>query len=190
MNTPLKLVLVTALASALALLAGCSKPSESTGAPAPRTSVGTEIDDSVITTSVKTALLSDPDIKSFDLKVDTHKGVVQLSGFVDNAAQVERAITVVRGVSGVTDVENKVSFKGVETTVGNKVDDSVVTTRVKAALLADASVKSLDIAVVTRKGEVQLSGFVDHHGQDRRTNAIARATPGVSHVINDMSVKK
>lgn len=190
MNTPLKSILTAALAGALALLVGCSKPSESTGAPAPSTSVGTEIDDSVITTSVKTALLSDPDIKSFDLKVETRKGMVQLSGFVDSQAQVDRAITTVRGVSGVKDIENKVSFKGVETTVGNKIDDSVITTQVKAALLADPGVKSLDIAVVTRKGEVQLSGFVDNPGQATRSIEIARAVPGVSQVINDMSVKK
>lgn len=53
MKTRLNPILAITLASALALLVGCSKPSESTGAPAPGTSIGSEIDDSVITASVK-----------------------------------------------------------------------------------------------------------------------------------------
>jgi len=53
MKTRLNPILAITLASALALLVGCSEPSESTGAPAPSTSIGSEIDDSVITASVK-----------------------------------------------------------------------------------------------------------------------------------------
>jgi hyperosmotically inducible protein len=191
MKTKAAYLVVATLTSALVVLtAGCSKPSEATGAPAPSTSVGTEIDDSVITTSVKTALLSDPNIKSFDLKVETRKGVVQLSGFVENQAQVERAMVIARQVPGVTDIESKVDLKGKPTTVGNKIDDSVVTTQVRTALLADPSVKSFDIAVVTRKGEVQLSGFVDNPGQIERAIGIARVIEGVQQVNNEMSVKK
>ena len=192
MNTQLKLLtVITALAGVTALgLTGCGKVSEATGAAPPSTSVGTEIDDSVITARARAALLSDPDIKSLDLKVDTHKGVVQLSGFVNNPAQIDRAMLVVRAVAGVTDVENKVDMKGTATTVGNKVDDSVVTTAVKAALLADARIKSIDIAVVTRKGEVQLSGFVDNQGQIDTAIELARAIDGVRSVNNEMTVKK
>lgn len=191
MKTKAAYVVAATLAGALVVLtAGCSKPSEATGTPAPSTSVGTEIDDSVITTSVKTALLSDPNIKSFDLKVETRKGVVQLSGFVENQAQVERAMVIAREVPGVTDIESKVDLKGKPTTVGNKIDDSVVTTQVRTALLADPGVKSFDIAVVTRKGEVQLSGFVDNPGQIERAIGIARVIEGVQQVNNEMSVKK
>jgi hyperosmotically inducible protein len=57
-------------------------------------------------------------------------------------------------------------------------------------LVADASVKSLDIAVVTRKGEVQLSGFVDNQGQIDRAVQVARAVEGVHGVSNQMSLKK
>lgn len=191
MKTKAAYLVVATLTSALAVLtAGCGKPSDATGAPAPSTSVGTEIDDSVITTSVKTALLSDPNIKSFDLKVETRKGVVQLSGFVENQAQAERAMVIARQIPGVTDIESKVDLKGRPTTVGNKIDDSVVTTQVRTALLADPGVKSFDIAVVTRKGEVQLSGFVDNPGQIERAIGIARVIEGVQQVNNEMSVKK
>jgi hyperosmotically inducible protein len=97
---------------------------------------------------------------------------------------------VARGVSGVTNIDNKMSLKGAATTVGNKIDDGIVTARVKAALLADANVKSLDIAVVTRNGEVQLSGFVDNQSQIEHVLAVARGIEGVSSVSNEMSLKK
>ncbi len=185
------LVVSTTLGGAMAmLLVGCNPPPDATGASHPKTTVGTEIDDSVITTSIKSALLADPDIKSFDFKVETRKGEVQLSGFVDNQTQVDRAIAVTRGVSGVKDIDNKLTLKGAPTTVGNKLDDGIVTTRVKSTLLADAYVKSLDIAVVTRNGEVQLSGFVDNQMQIDRAIEVARGVVGVSNVINEMSIKK
>jgi hyperosmotically inducible protein len=144
----------------------------------------------VVTARVKSALLADPNVKSFGFKVETRKGEVQLSGFVDSQTQIDRAIAVTRGVAGVKNIENKVSLKGAAATVGNKVDDGIVTTKVKAALLADANVKSFDIAVVTRKGEVQLSGFVDNQSQIDRAIEVASGIEGVRSVSNEMSIKK
>lgn len=183
-------MLVTVLAGLLTLaVAGCNKAPDTSGPPAPGTTIGTEIDDSVVTTNVKSALLSDPDIKSFDLKVETRKGNVQLSGFVDNQTQVDRATAVARGIAGVLSVQDSVTLKTATTSVGNKVDDSILTTRVKTALLADISIKSFDIAVVTRNGAVQLSGFVNNQGQIDNAVALAKSTEGVSSVVNEMSVK-
>ena len=182
---------LTTLAGLMTIfIAGCNQRQDATGTPPPATTVGTELDDSVVTARVKSALLADPDVKSFDLKVQTRKGEVQLSGFVDNQTRIDRAIVVTRGVAGVKSIENNVSLKGAATTVGNKVDDGIVTTKVKAALLADANVKSFDIAVVTRKGEVQLSGFVDNQGQIDRAIEAARDIEGVRSVSNEMSIKK
>ncbi len=184
-------VLNATLAGVMAILvAGCNKPQEAAGTPRPVTTVGTAIDDSVVTGRVKSALLADADVKSADFQVETRKGLVQLSGFVDNQAQIDRAMAVTRTVAGVKDIENNASVKGAATTLGNKVDDGIVTTRVKAALLADASVRSLDISVVTRKGEVQLSGFVDNLNQIDRAVEVARDVEGARSVSNEMSVKK
>ncbi len=178
-------------AAVLALsVAGCTKPADVTTTPAPSTSVGTAIDDSVLTTKVKSVLLSDPDVKSFDIKTETRKGEVQLSGFVDNQAQIDRAVALVRAIEGVSGVDNKVALKGAATTIGNKVDDGIVTAQVRAALLADEKVKSSDIGVVTRKGEVQLSGFVDSQSQMDRATLVAGGIAGVSRVANEMSIKK
>jgi hyperosmotically inducible protein len=180
-----------AVAAAFSLLAaGCNQPVEPQAAAPAKTSVGTEIDDTVVTTRVKSALLADPDIKSFDLKVETRKGLVQLSGFVDNADQMMRAIATARAVQGVTGVENNVALKAGGTTLGNTVDDGLITTKVKSALLADPGIKSTDIAVETRNGVVQLSGFVDSQSQIDQAIAIAGKLEGVASVGNEMSIKK
>lgn len=191
MISRLGLLAVSASLTGMLFITGCNKPPEAPAStPPPSTTVGTEIDDTVVTTRVKSALLADPDVKAFDLKVETRKGEVQLSGFVDNQMQIDRAIAVTRSVTGVKNVENKVSLKGAATTAGDQVDDSVITAKVKSALLADASIKSLDIAVVTRKGEVQLSGFVNNQSQIDRAIEVARGTENVRSVGNEMSIKK
>jgi hyperosmotically inducible protein len=192
MNTRPKLfVLSAALTGAMTIfIAGCEKPPQTTATPVATTTVGTELDDTVVTTRVKAALVKDPDVKGFDFKVETRKGEVQLSGFVESQAQVDHAIAVTRAVEGVKGIDNKVSLKGAATTVGNQVDDGIVTAKVKTALLADASVKSLDVAVVTRKGEVQLSGFVDNQGQIDHAIEVVRGIAGVRSVANEMSIKK
>lgn len=185
------LLLSTALAGLMTgFVAGCNKSPEVGGTATPVTTVGTEIDDSIVTASVKSALLADSDIKGFDFKVETRKGEVQLSGFVDKQSQIDLAVTVASGVTGVKSVKNNVGLMSAAPTVGGKVDDSILTTRVKAALLADPSIKSLDIGVLTRQGEVQLSGFVDNQSQIDRALEIARSIAGVGSVSNEMNRKK
>ena len=192
---PRVIVKVILSGAALILVSGCDtqKTESSVMAPAAKsvtTSVGTEIDDGVVTAKVKSALLADPDVKSFDLKVETRKGEVMLSGFVGNLAQAERAIVVARGVEGVKVVTNKMDLKDGAATVGNTVDDGIITAKIKAALLTDPNIKSLDIAVVTSKGEAQLSGFVNNQNQIDRATELARAVDGVKAVSSVMSIKK
>ena len=79
--------------------------------PPPPITVGTQLDDTVLTASVKSALIADPSVKSFDFKVQTRKGEVQLSGFADNAGQIQRATELARGVPGVKTVINDMMIK-------------------------------------------------------------------------------
>ena len=74
-------------------------------------STGQYVDDTGITTRVKTALLKDDAVKSFEIKVETVKGVVQLSGFVDNSDQKSAAARDAASVSGVSDVHNSLIVK-------------------------------------------------------------------------------
>ena len=180
---------LTALAAGL--VAGCSKtPDTAAAAPPAAITMGTQLDDAVITASVKSALLADPAIKSFDLQVETRKGTVLLSGFVDSQAQIDQAQAITRAVSGVSQVENSVTLKGSSSTAGNMVDDTAVTGRIKTALLADADIKSFDIGVVTYKGEVQLTGFVNNQGQIDQAAKIARAAEGATGIKNELRIKQ
>jgi hyperosmotically inducible protein len=194
----LRLATATLLGITAAYMVGCSKPVESTITPANTapiapvagTTIGTDIDDAMLTTHVKAALLDNVDVKSFDLKVETRKGEVMLSGFVDNQTQIDNALAIARAVPGVVSVINSVNLKGAPTTLGTKIDDAVITTQVKAALIADDNIKGADISAVTRDGVVQLSGFVNNQGQVDRALEVAHSIEGVSRVSNELSLKK
>ncbi|MFZ6766365.1 BON domain-containing protein [Undibacterium sp. Di26W] len=184
-----KYILPAISVSLLLTLMACNKGADTNG-PNAATTIGVEIDDSVITTKVKTALMADDTVKSMDVKIETRKGEVLLSGFADNQAQIDRSVVVAMTIQGVKKVDNKMSLKEGVQTVGNKIDDSVITTGVKAALLSDAQMKSMDVSVVTRKGEVQLSGFVDSDTQSQRAISIAKGVSGVTSVVNNLAIKK
>lgn len=154
------------------------------------TTVGTVLDDTVVTTRVKSALLADADTKGFEISVETRKGMVLLGGFVDNPLQVSRAMSLTSAVEGVKGVENGMTLKEGDATVGNQLDDGITTTRVKSALLADATVKSAEISVITRKGEVQLSGFIDSQARIDRAIAVTQGVQGVTSVTNKMELKR
>lgn len=190
-SRPHTILLSTALAALTTLtLAGCGKPPEAQTPPAPDITVGTQVDDAVITSGIKSALVADPLVKGFDLQVETRKGVVQLSGFVDSQAQIDQAVALARSVVGVTEIENSVSLKGAPSTAGTKLDDAAVTGRVKTALLADPDIKSFDISVLTFKGVVQLTGFVNSQAQINQATQIAAATEGTSSVKNELLIKQ
>jgi hyperosmotically inducible protein len=90
-------------------------PSDPTRLPGPAEATGRQVgeafDDATITTKVKSALLQAPDVKGLDVKVETDKSVVQLSGFVANQAQIDKAVELAKGVQGVREVQNKMSVK-------------------------------------------------------------------------------
>ena len=72
---------------------------------------------------------------------------------------------------------------------GEYIDDSVITTKVKAAVFAEPNLKSSEINVETFKGVVQLSGFVAESADIQRAVDVARSVKGVTSVKNDMRVK-
>jgi osmotically-inducible protein OsmY len=72
---------------------------------------------------------------------------------------------------------------------GEYVDDSAITAKVKAAILKDPALKTLQISVTTYKGVVQLSGFVDSKEMVDRAGELAGQASGVRNVKNDLIVK-
>jgi osmotically-inducible protein OsmY len=74
-------------------------------------STGEYVDDSVITTKVKSLLAADDFLKSFKISVETYKGTVQLSGFVNSQQAVDKASEIARSVKGVKSVKNDLVVK-------------------------------------------------------------------------------
>lgn len=72
---------------------------------------------------------------------------------------------------------------------GEYIDDSAITTKVKAKLVEDKQTSALSIKVVTYKGVVQLSGFAKSEGERKRAEELAESVPGVKSVRNDIIVK-
>jgi osmotically-inducible protein OsmY len=88
----------------LLIVAGCASSPKHEG-------MGEYVDDSVLTTKVKAAILDEPTLSSAEINVETFKGEVQLSGFVNSRADISKAIEVARTVSGVRIVKNDMRLK-------------------------------------------------------------------------------
>ena len=97
-------VSVLVAAVALTTLAGCASTQK-------HESTGQYMDDTAITTKVKSAILQEPTLKSAEINVETFKGRVQLSGFVSDRASIDRAVHVAQAVPGVSSVTNDMRVK-------------------------------------------------------------------------------
>jgi hyperosmotically inducible protein len=86
-------------AAIMVVLAGCA-------GNATERSTGQYVDDKTISTKVKTALINDEQVKARNIDVETYKGVVALSGFVDSSSEADRAVTLAQKVEGVQSVKN------------------------------------------------------------------------------------
>jgi osmotically-inducible protein OsmY len=92
------------LALCMLALVGCAATPQ-------KASTGQIIDDTVITTKVKAAIFEEPSLKSLQISVETYKGIVQLSGFVNASAVSLKAAEVARKVEGVQGVRNSLVVK-------------------------------------------------------------------------------
>lgn len=148
------------------------------------------MDDSGITAKAKAALVDDDAIKSTDISVKTHSGVVTLSGFVTSQDQAEKAVAVVQKIEGVKSVSDKLHVRDSKSSsVKGYAGDAATTSEIKAKLLADDIVPSRNVKVETTDGVVQLSGHVATQAQSDRAESIAKAIEGVKSVKNDLTVK-
>ena len=99
-----KLLSALFVAVSLVSVVGCASTPQKEG-------TGEYIDDTAITTKVKAAIFNEPTLKSAEINVETFKGVVQLSGFVNSRADIDKAVGVTRAVSGVKSVKNDMRLK-------------------------------------------------------------------------------
>jgi len=104
MHTTSRLLRALGVALVASALAACA------GSPT-KESTGELIDDTVITTKVKSKLVGDKEVSALEVQVETFKGTVQLSGFVGSDRERQRAAELARSVDGVTEVRNDLQLK-------------------------------------------------------------------------------
>jgi hyperosmotically inducible protein len=174
--------LVALIASGTLLMAACS-------ATRTQRAPGEQVDDAALLTKVKSALVADPVTEAGEINVDVNRGVVKLAGFVDTAKEKEKAGQVARNVSGVQSVQNDLTVKKGSESTGEVIDDSILTAKVKAALIESPDTKAHQINVETKEGVVSLSGFVDNAAAKSAATNVAKSVTGVKDVKNELSVK-
>jgi hyperosmotically inducible protein len=151
-------------------------------------SVGTQLDDAVITAKVKAKLIEDPITKARKIDVDTVNGVVTLTGLVDSEEEIKRAIQIASSVTGVKKVVNNLRVG--QRSFTQYLSDKEITARIKAKLIADPEVKALSIDVDTVNRVVTLTGVVESEDQKERAVSHAKSVPGVKSVVVNLQVKK
>jgi hyperosmotically inducible periplasmic protein len=97
---------VLGVASPMLISACSSTPTKESG--------GQYVDDSTITTKVKSDFVLDKTVNATDIKVETFKGTVQLSGFANSQAEINRAVQIARNVAGVQSVKNDIQLKAAQ----------------------------------------------------------------------------
>jgi hyperosmotically inducible protein len=179
-------------------------------------STGTYLSDTEITTAVKSKLLADKRVSSSRIHVETNDGVVALTGAVDTAAERTRATYVARHTRGVRRVEDHLTIgrhesngltdrsdegvkgtsgrverdsEGAARTTGRYFDDAGITSAVKAKLIGDREVHSMDVHVETDNRVVTLTGSVRSEAERANAVRLARDTSGVKSVVDKLTVK-
>lgn len=104
MKSMYKAVAVGVMTAVLGISAGCAGTRNNKSA-------GEYVDDAVITSKVKSKLIEDQALKAFQIDVETFRGDVLLSGFVDNSEQISKAVEVAKSVNGVKAVKNSLIVK-------------------------------------------------------------------------------
>lgn len=153
-------------------------------------SVGEKLDDTVITTQVKMALLLHRSTSTFRTEVSTTNGIVVINGSVENSAEKELITKLVEDIQGVKSVENKMTIAKEKTsTVGEKLDDSVITAKVKMALVIHRSTGVLRTSVTTNDAVVAVSGKALNIAEKELVSKVIEDVDGVKSVINEMNIE-
>ena len=109
----MKITKLFALLLPVALIVGCVATDTKSGTETTaQRSTGEVIDDAVITTKVKSALLADPDVNAFKINVDTSQGKVVLKGEIKTLVLRKKAESIAKEVNGVRSVDNQLVITG------------------------------------------------------------------------------
>ena len=163
-------------------ISGCAGTQKSGENP-----VGRMIDDSTITTRINHEMVKDDIVKARQIDIDTIGGHVTLTGAVTTREESARASQIAHRVPGVKSVSNNIQIG--ERSFGIIWDDNVISNKIKAKLISEPEVRSLNIDVDVYLGVVTLSGIVSSHYQKDRAIALSRGTDGTIKVIDNLKVQ-
>jgi osmotically-inducible protein OsmY len=170
------------IAALILLLGGCA-------ATETRRSTGETIDDAVLQSRVKAALIGNDETNGLDIDTEVFRGRVQLNGVADSAAARQAATRVAADVSGVVAVQNNLRVQEESRRVGEYLDDKTLEARVATALARAGDVSILDVEIEANRGVVSLGGFVASEAEKRRAGEVAEGVRYVERVINNIAVR-
>ena len=162
-------------------------------------SMGCAETDAGITTAVKSKFAADPDVKAYQIDVDTNNKVVSLTGTVATMTAKSRAVEIARQTDGVSNVVDNITVSSptVQTPTMPSPDvdratftDPAITTAVKTRLAADSVVRALRLDVDTQDGVVTLTGEVRSTEERDQALKIARETAGVKSVTDKITIAR
>ncbi|MFH1154631.1 MAG: BON domain-containing protein [Pseudomonadota bacterium] len=193
MNTP-RICFVLLTASALIMTASCGPVVVGTAAvgtykgATDQRSVGNFIDDSVIATKVKTDLIASQLVTSRHVDVMVLQGVVYLTGVVESDTEYRMAESISANIDGVREVKNQLVVG--EVTIGQKLDDALMTSRINTNLMIEPGIHSLNIAVDVNKGIISLTGIIDSEETRQKVLTLVRETSGSTSIVDNLKVLK
>lgn len=152
-------------------------------------STGEVVDDASIASRLKTALLADRTTDGLDIEVEAYRGRVQLVGFADSQAEIDRAQEIASNIDGVTTVSNALHIVEDSRRVGEFIDDTLLVTRITAALTRNSGVSAINLEVEVNRGIVILGGFVDSAQERNLAGQVTEGVDGVERVINSIELR-
>ena len=170
-----RLVINSFLCVALVAITGCSSTM------VPET---TQDMDTAISEKIDESLEASAAVKARQVNIQTHEAVVYLTGVVDSEDARRGAGRIAWRTAGVDGVVNDLTVG--ERTVGDWVDHTLISSHLKAKLIADTDVRASDIDVSSSQGVVTLIGRVHTSAMKQDAEPLARSIPGTTDVHNEL----
>lgn len=150
--------------------------------------------DTIITTKVKSGLVSNPLTHALQISVETKNGVVYLSGTVDTNTEADTAVQVAQSTKNVRDVNtDNLNISQSNTSTAQDLKDSYITAKVKGLYIRNNLVSNkanvpMSITVETKNGVVYLGGNAEKSSQVKRAINLAKSVDGVNQVISGIQL--
>ncbi|MBC2704049.1 BON domain-containing protein [Desulfobacula sp.] len=149
-------------------------------------SLGTMVDDSIISATVKIKMISDNSVKARQIDVDVLNGVVYLIGLVGSSSQKKMATDIAKGIKGVRRVENQLVIG--KTDVNQISKDIILTSKIRIQLLKDMDIRSTNIDVDTYNNIITLTGIVKSNEKKKKAMIIVQKVGGDRKIVDNLVV--